>query len=121
MKLSEEIKKKAQDLMQSNNWTEIFTNDKGEFFSSINLALISVDNKKSRVKCIVAEPESLEQLIACKQQELLDAEMKLKEANEQNVDNLEESELEKHFDLIKDLDKEVSRIENEIEELKNKE
>ncbi|PCH69397.1 MAG: hypothetical protein COC06_07570 [Bacteroidales bacterium] len=46
MKLSKKIEQEAQDLMKADDYPELIINKKGEFFTSMSLALMSVENKK---------------------------------------------------------------------------
>ena len=46
MKLSKKTEQEAQDLMKANDYPELIVNKKGEFFTNMGLALMSVENKK---------------------------------------------------------------------------
>lgn len=48
MKITNEIKKRAQEVAEKSGLSVIFVNDKGEFFSNENFAALSVKSDKSK-------------------------------------------------------------------------
>lgn len=48
MKITEEIRNKGQELASKMKVNSLYVNDKGEFFTTQNLASLSVDGKKDR-------------------------------------------------------------------------
>ncbi|MEL3904450.1 MAG: hypothetical protein P1P63_04995 [Treponemataceae bacterium] len=48
MKITNEIKKRAQEVAEKNGLNVVFVNDKGEFFSNENFAALSVKSDKQK-------------------------------------------------------------------------
>lgn len=59
MKLGKKIEQEAQDLMKAYDYPELIVNKKGEFFTNMGLALMSVENKKANLIILKKEAQTI--------------------------------------------------------------
>ena len=131
MKPNKKTEQEAQDLMKANDYPELIVNNKGEFFTKMGLALMSVEDKKANLITLKREVQSIDPDEAPKKE--LEAKLekskttltkftnKLKEFDafstegktQEQIDNNKAAK-EKLENKIKDLKTEVEGLSNEL-------
>lgn len=114
MKLTKELKEQAHDICENNGYSELWINVDGDMFTTDNLALLSVNQKKDKVcKYTHADPEDTEDTELSKSE--------LLQKIRQEIDELEAADYDSNDDLAKatqkvnELEEQAALLEEEIE------
>ena len=129
MKLSKKIEQEAQDLMKANDYPELIANKKGEFFTNMGLALMSVENKKVNLTILKREKQSVNpekdalKVLELKHEKaktaLTKCTNKLKEFEAFLPEGKTQEQIDNNKAAKQKLGKRISVLNGEIEELSN--
>lgn len=126
MKLGKKTEQEAQDLMKANDYPELIVNKKGEFFTNMGLALISVENKKANLvtlkkeaQTIVIDKDAIEAKLKKAKIALTKCTNKLKEFEAFDPEGKTEEVINNNKAAKQKLEGRVKVLEGDIEKLSN--
>ena len=119
MKPSKKMHEQAQDLMLSNGFKQIIVNKKGEFFTDMGLALMSVDREKKNLATIKFENKDLEAEYEKKVKALSNCTSKLEELKTQSTEGMTQEQIANNQVVQTKLDKRIKLLEGEVKKMSN--
>lgn len=126
MKISKKIEQEAQDLMKASDYPELIVNKKGEFFTNMGLAMMSVENKKANLTILKrveqnadTDKDALEAKLEKAKIALTKCTNKLKEFDAFSPEGKTQEQIENNKAAKQKLEKRVEVLEGDIEKLSN--
>jgi len=119
MKLSKKIQEQAQTLIKDNGFKEVIVNKKGEFFTVMGLALMSVEGDKSLVATVSYEDKDLEAEYEKKESALENCINELEGIKSSSTEALPQEEIDNNQVIQTKLENRIKDLKIEVEELSN--
>lgn len=126
MKLSSKKEQEAQDLMKVNDYHELIVNKKGEFFTNMGLALMSVENKKVNIIVlkraelrIDSDKEALGAKLKKAETAITKCTNKLKEFEAFSAEGKTDEQIKNNSAAKLKLENRIKALKTEVEELSN--